>query len=334
MNIIKSLRFKSFLLKGLLGAVFFLAAGFSFAQEKSVKVFVLKGPSGVGLIQLFENPPQTTDYNVSAELVSQADIMTARIITGEVQIGILPVNTAAKIAASGGAAPGKNIQIAAITGEGMLSLLSLDKKTSKIEDLKGKEVYCSGQGAVPEYVFEEILEAKKLRPDKDVKLNFSLAYPETAQSLIAGRIKYALLPEPFATLALSGNNNIRTIGDIQSEWAKLAGNPQIKNYPITALVVNAGFARDNKALIALILDAARSSIEWVVAHPHEAGLLVEKYNFGLKAAVIEKAIPKSNYTYKSAQDARPAIEFLLKLFFAKDPASIGGRLPADSFYYK
>ncbi|MDR2865347.1 MAG: ABC transporter substrate-binding protein [Spirochaetaceae bacterium] len=305
---------------------FLFASGVTlFAEDQALKVYVIKGPSGVGLIRLFDKPPEIPAYKVSVDLLSQADIMASRIIAGEVQIGVLPVNLAAKIASSG-----KKIQVAAIIGEGMVSLLTNDESIRSIEDLKGKEVSCAGQGATPEFVFKRILGAKGLN---NVSLNFSLAYPEIAQSLIAGRIHYALLPEPFATMALSGNKNIRSIGDIQQEWAGASGNPRITNYPMTALVVNADFAQKNQSAIKALLKEIEASINWVEHNPHEAALLVEKHNFGLKAAIIEKAIPRSNYVYIPALEARAGIETLLGLFLEDNPASIGNRLPDDNFYY-
>ncbi|MDR2747221.1 MAG: ABC transporter substrate-binding protein, partial [Treponema sp.] len=189
----------------------------------------IKGPSGVGMIRLFENPPQIPGYDVSIEAFGQADIIAGKFISGEAKIGILPPNVAAKIASSG-----KNIQIAAIVGTGMVSLITSDPSIQSIDGLKGKNIEAAGQGATPEYVFRHILKARGIDPDNDLKLTFTLAYPEIAQSLIAGKLSLALLVEPFATMALRGNPALRQVGDIQEEWVRAGGN---SNYPMTALVV-------------------------------------------------------------------------------------------------
>jgi NitT/TauT family transport system substrate-binding protein len=279
------------------------------------------------MIRLFENPPVVPGIkNVTVEALAQADLMAAKFIAGEAKIGILPANVAAKIASSG-----KHIQVAAVTGTGMLSLLSADEKVRRIEDLKGKTVEVAGQGATPDYVFRRILIAKGLNPDKDLSLRYALAYPEIAQSLIAGRVSIALLPEPFATMARSGKPSLRQIGDIQAEWMHAGGSG---NYPMTVLVVDADFAKAQPETIRAILNALQASIEWVSANPVEAGALVEKHNLGLRAPVVSAAIPRSNYIFITAGEARPSLEALFKVFLEFAPASIGGALPPDSFYLK
>ncbi|WP_245535009.1 ABC transporter substrate-binding protein [Leadbettera azotonutricia] len=292
----------------------------------SLAIYAIKGPSGVSMIRMFEYPPQIRGYEVKLEALAQADLMAARFISGDAKVGILPANVAAKIASSG-----KNIQIAAITGTGMLSLLTSDPAVQSLADLRGKTVEVAGQGATPDYVFRRLLLSGGINPEKDVTLSYALAYPEIAQSLIAGRVSTALLPEPFATMARSGKNDLRQIGDIQDEWIKAGGQG---NYPMTVLAVDGDFAAYNPAAINAILESLKASIEWTVSNPAAAGVLVEKHDLGLRAPVISAAIPRSNYVFIPADQARPQIEALFKVFLEFSPASIGGSLPGDSFYYK
>jgi NitT/TauT family transport system substrate-binding protein len=233
---------------------------------------------------------------------------------------------AAKIASSG-----KDIQIAAIVGNGMLSLLSADPAVARIEDLRGRSVETAGQGATPDYVFRRILTSRGLKPGGDVRLTYTLAYPEIAQSLIAGRIPLALLPEPFATMALAGRPDLKTVGNIQEEWARAGGTA---NYPMSALVVDREFARARPDAVRAILAACRASTEWALAHPAEAGALVEKHELGIRADVAAAAIPKSSYVFIPAREARPAVEALFRAFLEYAPESIGGVLPGDGFYWQ
>jgi NitT/TauT family transport system substrate-binding protein len=306
----------------------FALAGFLAAQNSlsNLTIYAIKGPSGVGMIRLFENPPRATGFDIKMEALAQADLMAAKFIAGEAKVGILPPNVAAKIASSG-----KALQVAAVTGTGMLSLLSSDPAVKRIEDLRGKTVEVAGQGATPDYVFRKILLAKGMNPDRDLKLGYSLAYPEIAQSLIAGRVSLALLPEPFATMARTGKPGLTVVGDIQEEWSKTGG---AGNYPMTVLVVDADFAAAQPGLIRLILNALKDSVEWVRANPAAAGALVEKHDLGLRAPVVAAAVPRSNYVFIPAQEARPSLEALYRAFLEFSPVSIGGALPKDSFYLK
>jgi NitT/TauT family transport system substrate-binding protein len=291
-----------------------------------VTVYGLKGPTGVGMIRLFENPPRVPGYEISMEALAQADLMAAKFISGEAKIGILPSNVAAKIASSG-----INIQILAVTGAGMFSLLSTDRTVRSFSDLKGKTVQMTGQGAPPDYVFRKILLSRGINPDRDISLRYALSYPEIAQALIVGRITLAVLPEPFATMARQGNPRLAVVGDIQQEWIRLTGG---SNYPITVLAVDGTFAANNPAMIKKILDDLKSSIEWIQANPAAAAELVEKHDLGLKASVVREAIPRSSYIFTPAQEARPTLEALFRVFLELDPVSIGGALPGDNFYYR
>ena len=189
----------------------------------------------------------------------------------------------------------------------------------------------AGQGAPPDYVFRKILLSKGLRPDTDVVFGYSLAYPEIAQALIAGRVSLAMLPEPFATMARSGNRNLRPVSDIQEEWVAAGGSG---NFPMTVLVVDGDWAASHRAALSTVLERLKNSIEWVVSNPAEAGALVEKHDLGLSAPVVAAAVPRSNYVFQSAANARPALESLYRAFLEFAPQAIGGALPADSFYWK
>jgi len=158
-----------------------------------------------------------------------------------------------------------------------------------------------------------------------------MAPSEIAQSLIAGKVSIALLPEPFATMALAGKPDLVSPVDIQQEWGRAGGR---ENFPMTLLVVDGAFADENPGAIKEILNAVKTSIEWVKAHPAEAGNLVEKHELGIMAPVVAAAVPKSNYVFIPAAEGRASIEALFGLFLEYAPVSIGGVLPGDGFYLK
>ena len=312
-----------------LGIVFspaLYARASSESSSKPLTIYSIRGTSGVAMLRLFEEPPVVQGFTVKVEALAQADLVAARFLSGEAQVGILPPNMAAKIASSG-----KDIRAAAIIGAGMLSLLSSDANVRRLEDLRGKTVEAAGQGATPDYVFRKILISRGLVPDRDLSLGYSLAYPEIAQSLISGRVSVALLPEPFATMARLGKPDLISVADIQEEWERAGGH---RNYPMTLLVVDGAFADANPAAVDVISGAVRNSAEWVKANPTEAGALVEKHDLGLRAAIVTAAIPKSNYVFIPAAEGRGSMEALFALFLENAPASIGGALPGDRFYWK
>ena len=321
-----TVKFAAFVLLVCIVPCFLHALGGEERTRQNLTIYGIKGSSGVGIIRLFEEAPVIPGFNVKVEALAQADLVAARFISGEAKIGILPPNVAAKIASS---SPGGKLKAAAIIGNGMLSLLSSDPAVKSIEDLRGKTVEVAGQGATPDYVFRKILAGGGLVPDRDVFLSYSLAHPEIAQSLIAGRISTALLPEPFAAMVKMGKPDIKSVIDVQDAWKRSGGS---SNYPMTLLVVDSAFASANAGAVESILDAVKKSIEWVTAFPKEAGALVEKHELGIKAAVAEAAIPGSNYVYIPASEGRSSLEALFRVFLEYAPVSIGGVLPGNDFY--
>lgn len=293
--------------------------------RKTLVVAVIKGPSGVGLIRLFDSQPQLPGgLALSPVAVPSADLVTAKLISGEYDAGILPVNVAAKLYNSG-----LPLKLAAITGDGMLSFISSDPDLHALSDLRGKKVNVTSQGATPDYLFQALLEHDGLLPGKDVDLDYSLSYADAALALAAGKISSAILPEPFSTMALSLNPQLRKPFDVGALWTAQTGQ---SSYPMTALVVRDSLPRDNPEALSSLLEACKASVSWVIANPEKAGELAEKQAWGLKTAVVTKAVPLSAYVFRPAVEARPEIEALLRIFLRRAPKSVGDRLPDSGFY--
>jgi len=295
------------------------------AQGAPIAIGTLKGPSGIGMALLFESPLLGyAGRSATVVAVGSADLMTAKVISGEFGAAVLPVNLAAKLYNSG-----IPIALGAIVGEGMLSFLCSDSTIKDIGDLRGRSVQVSGQGATPDYLFRKLLKAAGIDPAKDLELSYALPYPEAATALAAGKIPCALLPEPFATMALAANPLLSSPFGVGELWTRATGQA---SYPMTAFVVSARLAIEDPAAVQAMLKAYEASIAWVVANPGEAGKLAEKHDLGLKAPIASKAIPRSAYVFVRAPEARSAVEALLSVFLETAPASVGGKLPNDGFY--
>lgn len=325
MNLRFSRAMSSFLLAAL-GVLPSLALGGREAPAGTVlRLGALKGPTGIGMVRVFEAPPKlAAGDSLELQTVPSADAMAAKLVAGELDAAVLPVNLAAKLYASG-----LPYRLAAVVGMGMVSVVTTDPEVRSFEDLRGREIHVAGQGATPEYLIRTIAEARGLDPDRDLALAFRLPYPEIAASLVAGRISLAVLPEPFATQALAGNPRARIPFSLDQLWREATGRP---GYPMSVLVIRDSVIRDRPATVRALLGAYADSIAWVKANPAEAGALVEKHDLGLKAAVAAAAIPRSAYVFLPAPEARADVEALLSVFLNIEPKSIGGRLPDPGFY--
>ena len=301
------------------------------APVTEVRVAALAGPSGVGMAYLFSNKPTLgQNMEVSFEVAPSVDVLFPKLINGDIDIGILPPNVAAKLYNLSG----KSILVGAVVGKGMLSVVTRDQNIHSIKDLVGKRVIAAGQGSTPEYVFKTLC-ARNGVPDDSIDLDFSIPTPEIAAALVSGKIEYALIPEPFATVAImngsTGDRPLRRAIMISEEWAAAGLG---KDFPMTLCVVRASFARAHPEAVREFLSAYRTSIEWTVAHPVDASPFVEQAGIGIKAPLAAKAIPYCGLVYVPATDAKKEIEGLLSVFLTYSPESIGKKLPDAGFYLK
>ncbi len=303
----------------------------------SVRAAALNGPSGIPMAYLFENPPALAGASISFEIAAAADVLLPKLLKGEVDIGILPPNVAAKVYTKNNGA----IVVGAVVGNGMLSLITRDTGIRTLEDLKGKTVSIAGQGATPEYMFRYLLAAWGISvapagtvPDEEsVALDFSIPTAEIPAAIISGKINYAVVPEPFSTVAASKDSSIFRAIDIQQEFAAVEAAEGTENYPMTVVVIRAEFARQYPELVRWYLDSYRAAVDWTNANPEKAGVLVQKHTLGLLAPVAARVIPNAAYVYQPAREAKPALENLFTIFLNFAPDAVGGSLPDDGFYF-
>lgn len=312
-------------------AVIAISSSFSLsAHPKQVNVGVLNGPSGIPCAYLIENKDSLEIKKLAFENFTSAQTELPKLLKNEIDIGFLPPNAAAKVFNAGKGA----VVCLGITGNGNLFLVSKRPEQISLESLRGKTVQCAGQGATPEYMFKYLLSRQDITANPKnaadgVTLDFSVPNANIAAALISGKAEFALVPEPFATVAEMKSPDVRRSLDIQELYARQNGG----TYPMTLLVANASFAKNNKSTVRKFIEAYRKAYEWTVKNPLSAGELAEKHSLGLKAAVVAKAVPNAAFTWKSAEEGRADIEQLLSIFLENAPESIGGKLPASDFYF-
>ncbi len=306
-----------------------------FNLTAQVRIGLLNGPTCVPAAYLMENKKSIsadgTDAELTYEKFADPQALLPKMIKKEIDIGFMPANVAAKVYNAGN----KSIICCAVVGLGNLSLITTDENIRRFTDLKGKTVYVAGQGATPEYMFRYLLKENKMTwsgEKADITMDFSIPTAQIAAQLISGKIQYAVVPEPFATIAKIKSDKVITTLDFQKEYLELTGEKEI--YPLSVMVVRADFAKENPKLMEALLADYDAAVNWTNNNAAEAGALCEKHSLGLATGVVTKAIPVSNYTFVPAASAKKSIEKLLKLFLEGDKTSIGGKLPDKGFYYK
>ena len=310
--------------------LFLIISGFlCFAQEEKLRIGVLNGPSCIPVAYMMENTKSADKAAVTYEKFADPQALLPKLIKKEIDVGFLPVNVAAKVYNSSN----KAIICCGITGNGNISLITTDKNIKRFSDVKGHTVSVAGQGATPDYMFRHLLEQNSVDVGEGgVILDYSTPNAQIASQLISGKTRYAVVPEPFTTVAKSKSKNVNSALDFQKEYEEIYGKGE--TYPLTVMVVRKAYADENKEILNDFLKSYEASYLWTTKNPLKAGKLSEKHQLGLSADIVTKAIPNANYTFVPAVNAQKQIETLLSVFNSYDSNSFGGAFPEKDFYYK
>ena len=293
----------------------------------TAKVAALKGPTSMGMVKMMADQKDAKEKNYEFTIGSSPDEIAPKFLKGEFDIVALPSNLASILYNK---SQGK-VQVLAINTLGILYLMENGDSVKSIEDLKGKTVYSSGKGAVPEYAFNYILKANGLNPDTDLRVEYKSEHTEALAALLNDKSGLAVLPQPFATVASLKNKDLRTALDLSKEWDKASKNA--KSTMITGVVVvNKDFAAKYPEKIKKFMADYKASIDYTNTNVDDAAKLIEENNI-VPAAVAKKAIPQCNITYIDGSDMKDKLSGYLQVLFEANPKSIGGKMPADDFYY-
>lgn len=291
----------------------------------NVKIAGLKGPTSIGMIKLIDEKALNSDsYNVEYIAEGAPDSLTAKIINNDIQISSVPINLASVLYNK----TGGKIQLMAVNTIGNLYIVGNEEITS-IADLKGKTIGMSAKGSTPDYAMNYILKQNNL--SDSVELDYAADHATLAQAVIAKDTKVALLPQPFVTQVTMKNNNVKILLDLNDEWKKISSDES--QLYTGCIVVNKEFAENNKDFVNNFLKQYEDSVKWVNKNPGTASLLVEKNEIMPNAALIEKAIPYCGITFSLAKDEKTKLNSFYKILFDSNPASVGGKLPDDAFYF-
>lgn len=293
----------------------------------TAKVAALKGPTSMGMVKMMADQKDAKEKNYEFTIGSSPDEIAPKFLKGEFDIVALPSNLASILYNK---SQGK-VQVLAINTLGILYLMKNGDTVKSVGDLKGRTIYSSGKGAVPEYAFNYILKANGLNPDTDLRIEYKSEHTEALAALLNDKSSLAVLPQPFATVASLKNKGLRPALDLTKEWDKASKNA--KSTMITGVVVvNKDFAAKYPEKIKKFMADYKASIDYTNTNVDDAAKLIEENNI-VPAAVAKKAIPQCNITYIDGSDMKDKLSGYLQVLFEANPKSIGGKMPADDFYY-
>ncbi|MBQ3888455.1 MAG: ABC transporter substrate-binding protein [Clostridia bacterium] len=295
------------------------------AVKADVNIAVLKGPTGMGAAKLMaDNDAGTAANNYTFTVAAAPDQITAKLVSGELNIAALPTNAVSALYNKTQGA----VKLAAINTLGVLYILAKGDDVNSFADLSGKTILASGQGSTPEYVLNYLLNENGLTVGEDVTVDYADEHAEVVTQAVSGAYDVVLLPEPFVTTLLSKDAGFAVKISLTEAWEQATG----KQLAMGAIAVRADFAAEHKdALDAFLAEYARS-VEYVNANPEEAGKLIEQYDIAA-AAVATKAIPNCAMVCLTGETMKDSASQFLSVLADTDAKAVGGTLPADDFYY-
>lgn len=292
----------------------------------AVRLAFLNGPTGLGAAKLLDDIDSGALTGYTYEVAADNNEVVNLLTHGDVDIAALATNVALNLYNKT-----EDVHLLALNTRGVLYILEGrgTREISDLADLQGKTLYAFGQGANPQYILAELLAQNGLDEEN---VNLQWATPEeVTQALLSGAADAAMLPVPAATAAeAKGQGQVRQAVDLSQAWEDACGTSSLF---MGCLVARRDFVRENPQAVADFLSAYEASVAVVSADPASAAPLAEHYGLAPSAAIAEQAIPACNLCFVDGADMAGQITPYYEALFRADPASIGGSLPDDGFYY-
>lgn len=303
-----------------------------------VKKLILAGPpAGVSnaLIHLIKNDQlKHIAEEVEFVLWTNPDQLRALTLSGKADFLAVPTNVAANLYNRG--VPLKLINI---SQWGALWIVSRNSNLKTLADFKGEEIAIPFRADMPDIVFTHLAVKQGIDPKRDFKLNYSATPMDAMQLLIMRRVDHALLAEPAVSMALRKTQSFpisiiapelhRSV-DLQQEWGRvMGGEMRIPQAGIAVL----GETANNLKLVKAFETAYAQANQWCYANHQACGEEVAQQIKLLLPEAVSDALQVQNSHYATAQQARSELEEFYQILLDHQPASMGGKLPDDGFYF-
>ncbi len=292
-----------------------------------VNIAAMKGPTALGMLKMMEDAEAgTTANNYKFTIAGAADEITASIIKGDIPIAAVPCNLASVLynKSKGG------VTMLGINTLGVLYIVETGETVQTVEDLRGKTIYSTGKGTTPEYTLNWLLKSAGMEPGKDVTVEYKSEATEVAAILSQTENAVAMLPQPYVTTVLNSNAKARIALDITREWEAFNEGSTV----VTGVVVaNTKYLTENPDVVNAFLEEYVVSAAYTVENVDAAAALSEKFDI-FKAPIAKKAIPYCNIVLIEGDEMKAKANAYLNVLFEQNPASVGGTLPEDNFFYK
>jgi len=289
---------------------------------------VISGPTGVGAAKLLtqiEKGEAQQVYNYS--IAASNDEITPALINGTLDIAAIATNLAANLSAKteGG------VEVLCVNTLGVLYILEKGDTIHGMADLRGKTLYAPSntKGANPEHILNHLLTENGAEPEE---VNIVWLTPqEITVKMTTEDAGICMLPVPAATAVLLKDAGVREALSLSDAWEETEGSP----LPMGCIVARTDYVEENPMAVEIFLKEYEQSLAFVSndANRAETAELVASYGITPSAAIAAKAIPQCNLTFLTGDEMKDVLQDYYQILFQTNPASIGGAMPYDAFYY-
>ncbi len=293
------------------------------ASDDVLRVGSLKGPTTMGLVNLMSEVESGAKNGYSFEMQSQPDVIMSELVSGKLDIALLPANVAAVAYNK----TNHGVSAIDINTLGVLYCVTGDENIKSVKDLAGKTVLSTGQGASPEYVLNYLLEKNGVT---DCDVQFKSEATEIAALLKQDPAQIAILPQPFVTVATAQNDQLKVAFSLTDEWKSVSSDSKL----LTGVTVVRNEVLENRAAeVDQFIADHQASTEKAATDVDATAELVAKYGIIAKAPVAKKALPNCNIVAIAGDEMKTDLAGYLQVLFDANPKSVGGTMPEDDFYY-
>ena len=308
------------------GAASSEAAAEPLSTTDPVRIAGLKGPTTMGLVNLLpmqEDGSAALDYDL--QLYGTADEIVPLLTKGELDMAAIPANLAATLYQKTEGA----IQVMAVNTLGVLYVVEKGDTIHSVADLAGRTILSTGKGTTPEYVLRYLLEQNGLDPDTDVTIEFYSEATEVTAQMAVAEDAVAVLPQPYVTSASMQDDTLRVALDLTEEWDKVCDTQLITG----VTVVRTAFAQEHPDVVAAFLEEYAASVDAANNDLDGTAALCEEQGVVAKAAIAKAALPACNIVCITGDEMQADVEGYLQVLCDADPASVGGAMPDQGFYW-
>lgn len=284
-------------------SIFLVSCSSGESKLENINIIFPDGTPAVAISKFVNENTEVDGVKIEANIQKTTDALVAEVLKGKVDMAVVPSNLALQAFKKD-----LDYKVAATIGWGSLYLISMEE-ISDIKDIKGKEVYNTGKGLTPDIVCKEILNAKGIN-ESDVNYTYVSAASELAPLIIAGKAKFAVVPEPILTTVMNKNPNIKIILELNKEWADI--NDVDKGYPQATLIVKESFYNDNKKIANKVLKSIEDSVKWVNENPSKVGDICENIGITIDKNIVEKALERANLRFYNIEDTEEEYKVYFK----------------------